>query len=120
MNLTFDQIIVATHEGILDVSEARALLGIGVSTEAPGPELAPGEIESLAANPAYVAPLPVQQVIPPQPPPQFQTSQRINPQCPEHRASKFVPAGTSKSSGKAYKAFWGCTERSCKWTQDAA
>ena len=47
------------------------------------------------------------------------------PQCPRHRCSRLVPAGTTKS-GKPYKAFYSCELQSCTegkngkpWTQDA-
>lgn len=41
------------------------------------------------------------------------------PVCPAHRTSHRVEAGTSARTGKAYKAFWGCDERSCSWKADA-
>jgi hypothetical protein len=31
--------------------------------------------------------------------------------CPVHRKSVIKPAGISKSSGKAYPAFWSCPEK---------
>lgn len=75
----------------------------------PGPEIPNEEIESLAA-------LPVQQIIPPYQP---VTTSRVNPLCPKHGVSHFIPAGTSKTSGKKYRAFWGCTEMDCDWRQNA-
>ena len=33
--------------------------------------------------------------------------------CPEHGTSKVVPAGTSKKTGKEYKAFTVCAEQGC-------
>jgi hypothetical protein len=39
-------------------------------------------------------------------------------QCPVHHASKIVPAGVSKSSGKPYNAFMSCTERECNHVAD--
>lgn len=37
------------------------------------------------------------------------------PQCPRcGQEQKLIPAGISKSSGKAYKAFWACPDRECK------
>jgi hypothetical protein len=75
----------------------------------PGPEGDRAAFDSLA--PEFVP----QQVIPPQP-----ATPHVNPTCPNHHASKFVPAGISKRTGKEYKAFWGCTEMGCKWSQDAA
>lgn len=124
---------ILTFTVSIDVTDDGDLV-FGDSDVAPGPELAPGEIESLAANPAYVAPLPVQQIIAPMPaavtttPPitTFQTSQRVNPTCPVHHIpAKYMPAGTSKGSGKKYAAFWKCSEKFedgtwCKWTQGAA
>jgi hypothetical protein len=77
----------------------------GDSDVPPGPEI-PEAAMVVPATPAFVP----QQVIPP----------RVNPTCPQHHTSKFVPAGTSKRTGKPYAAFWGCTERDCKWVQDAA
>ena len=52
--------------------------------------------------------------------PQFVPQRVIAPQqapplCPTHGTSKFVPAGTSKRTGKPYEAFWSCTERECPW-----
>lgn len=76
----------------------------------PGPEGDREAFNSLVQESPLFVP---QQVIPPQSP-------RANPTCPNHHASKFVPAGTSKRTGKAYAAFWGCTEMGCKWSQDAA
>lgn len=32
---------------------------------------------------------------------------------------KLIPAGTSKKTGKPYRAFWGCLDRSCGGTQPA-
>jgi hypothetical protein len=80
-------------------------------TDAPGPELIPGQIESLAA-PQFVP----QQIIAPQP----QFVSRPNPTCPAHHGSKFIPAGTNKQ-GKAYTAFWACDTPKgvCNWKQDA-
>ena len=35
--------------------------------------------------------------------------------CPDHlQPWRLVPAGTSKTSGKNYDAFWACPERGCK------
>jgi hypothetical protein len=35
--------------------------------------------------------------------------------CPTHNVPwKLVPAGVSKTSGKAYNAFWSCQVRDCK------
>jgi hypothetical protein len=57
------------------------------------------------------------------PPPaqQYQSPQGADPQrlpqypCPQHGQSwKFVPAGISKSSGRPYTAFWGCSVRDCR------
>jgi hypothetical protein len=46
--------------------------------------------------------------------------------CPDHNAGwRHIPAGTSKTTGKAYNAFWACPERGCKekptqkWTEMA-
>lgn len=41
--------------------------------------------------------------------------------CPDHAQPwKLVPAGVSKTSGKAYDAFWTCPERGCKARPSAA
>jgi len=66
--------------------------------------------------------------LPSAPPPDLiQEAQRIFnqppdvPQCPQgHGPMKFVPAGTSKRTGKGYDAFWGCQNRDCKQTAKAA
>lgn len=35
--------------------------------------------------------------------------------CPIHNVPfKLVPAGTSKTTGKPYNAFWACPERGCR------
>jgi hypothetical protein len=81
----------------------------------PDPKELAAELDSIVAE-QPTAPLPVQQIIPPYQP---VTTTRVNPTCPTHHTSKFVPAGTSKKTGKAYKPFWGCTEMDCRWTQDA-
>jgi hypothetical protein len=52
--------------------------------------------------------------------PQQAAPQGPPPLCPAHHASHFVPAGISKKpGGKAYKAFWGCTDMDCRWRVDA-
>ena len=39
------------------------------------------------------------------------------PSCPKCNGTmRLVPAGKSKTSGKSYGAFWGCTNRECKGT----
>ncbi len=51
-------------------------------------------------------------------PQQVIAPQQANPVCPVHGGSRFVPAGTSKNSGKSYNAFWACSspkEVGCSW-----
>lgn len=43
------------------------------------------------------------------------------PVCGVHQKEmEFRPAGVSKRTGKPYRAFYGCPERDCKVTKDAA
>jgi hypothetical protein len=72
-----------------------------------GPDLEPGELESLAE----VAPGATTNTAAPVPQP--------HPICPTHRDSHLVPAGTSSKTGAKYKPFWGCTDRDCTWRQNA-
>jgi hypothetical protein len=88
--------------------------GTDVSFADSGPDLTPGELESLSGVTATQQFVP-QQITAPQP-----VVRHVNPTCPEHHTSKMVPGGISKRTGKQYLAFWGCTEMNCKWTQDAA
>lgn len=44
---------------------------------------------------------------PQQPVSQPQQAQQSGPQC-QHGAMRYVPAGFSQGSGKAYRAFWAC------------
>jgi len=40
--------------------------------------------------------------------------------CPEHdKPMKLIPAGTSKKTGKPYKAFYACTSYNCRETAPA-
>ena len=83
----------------------------------PGPEGDKAAFDSLVPE---IAPPATQQIER-----AFVTSARVNPTCPEHHTSKYVPGGVSKTKRDAqgnaipYKPFWSCTERTCKWAQDA-
>lgn len=52
-------------------------------------------------------------------PPMQAAPQGHEPKCPVHGSSHLIPAGTSKSSGKKYSAFWGCEDRDCQWRVNA-
>lgn len=53
--------------------------------------------------------------------PRVLDSMSTSPVCPDHhKPMTFRPAGTSKRTGKPYNAFYGCPERDCKRTQNAA
>ena len=57
--------------------------------------------------PSQNAPLPGTVPAPPAAP-----AQQANPICPDHRVPmQYRPAGTNKTTGKPYTAFWGCPEK---------
>lgn len=86
------------------------------------PDLPPFDDQPpLPAPPPQYAPAYQQPQYAPPPAQQYQQPQGAEPQrppaypCSQHGASwKFVPAGISKSSGRPYTAFWGCSVRDCR------
>lgn len=50
----------------------------------------------------------------PQQAPRAQVPQLAPPSCPDHGVCRYVPAGTSKASGKDYEAFYSCRDKDCK------
>jgi hypothetical protein len=110
--MTPAEIIAAFKEGIISKFEARDSLGFGGAvplsgTAADGDPAEPAPMPGTTAAPAPAQFVP-QQVVAPQ-------SAQPTPICPVHHGSRFVPAGVSKKSGKAYESFWSCTERECSW-----
>lgn len=125
-DLTTNELVMLFREGLVSKQEVRDSLGFAGAIDS-----TPVEDDG---DPSVPAPLPntvpapvVQQtpaMVPPPTATPFVTAQRTIPNCPIHHVPAHLkPAGTSKTSGKHFNAFWNCTEKMedgswCKWTQN--
>lgn len=106
----------AVHFGIARDLYDERMAEAPVAVPVPTPSVTSG---ATAPSPATVVSSPALGIVPEPAPVSVapaQPQEAVAWVCPIHGTSRIQPGGVSRRTGKAYSAFWVCTERNCDQT----